>query len=247
MDVWAIIPARSGSKGVPDKNIIELAGYPLLAYSIVAAKKTLNISRVIVSTDSQQYADIASEYGAEVPFIRPGSISGDTATDIEFFTHMIEWFREKEGGVPEYFLHLRPTTPLRNPKTIDLAINEFVGSNFTALRSAHKMSDTSYKTFEVEDNKFKLLCKGGFDIESTTLPRQSFPVTYNPNGYVDIVRTSKINQGVLHGDSVKAFITDPAYEIDEMVDFYYLDYLANINPEVIRSLFLVDRGTLGND
>jgi CMP-N,N'-diacetyllegionaminic acid synthase len=237
-DVWAIIPARSGSKGVLDKNIMKLAGYPLIAYSIEAAKKSLNINRVIVTTDSQQYADIASEYGAEVPFFRPDSISGDTATDIEFFAHMIEWFKEKEGSVPEYFVHLRPTTPLRNSQIIDLAINEFVGSNYTALRSAHKMSDTSYKTFEVEDNKFKLLCKGGFDIESTSLPRQSFPVTYNPNGYVDIVRTSKIIRGVLHGDSVKAFITDPAYEIDELVDFYYLEYLVNINPEIIRSLFL---------
>ena len=83
-EVYAIIPARSGSKGVPNKNIMVLGGYPLIAYSIVVAKKCSTIDRVIVSTDSEEYARIALKYGAEVPFIRPSDISNDSATDHQF-------------------------------------------------------------------------------------------------------------------------------------------------------------------
>jgi CMP-N,N'-diacetyllegionaminic acid synthase len=236
-ETWAIIPARSGSKGVPDKNIKMLAGHPLIAYSIQAAKKTPSIARVIVSTDSNEYAKIAENYGAEIPFIRPAQISGDKSTDIEFFKHLIGWFRQKKIYIPEYFVHLRPTTPLREPYIIKNAINSFIGSDYSALRSVHQMSDTSYKTFEVNDNKLKLLCDGGFNIESTTLPRQSFPTTYNPNGYVDIVRTGNIDQDVLHGDCVRAFITGISYEIDDEEDFYYLEYLAEKNKRIKNLLF----------
>ena len=88
--IWAIIPARSGSKGVPHKNIKILAGHPLISYSIQAAKKTSCIEKIIVSTDSTDYANIAREYGAEIPFIRPKKISGDKATDIQFFKHLIQ-------------------------------------------------------------------------------------------------------------------------------------------------------------
>ena len=234
--VYAVTPARSGSKGVPNKNIMNLEGYPLIAHSIVIAIKCKLIDRVIVSTDSEEYADIARKFGAEVLFIRPKSISGDSATDIEFFRHLVDWLNKKEGYCPEYFAHLRPTTPLRDPEVIDRAILNFVGSERTALRSAHKMSDTSYKTFEVEDNKFKMICGKGFDIESTTLPRQEFPTTYNPNGYIDIVKTSQIERGILHGNNVEAFITETSYEIDELDDFSYLQYVIKKKPEFLNFL-----------
>ncbi|MDB4037930.1 acylneuraminate cytidylyltransferase family protein [Candidatus Thioglobus sp.] len=235
--VYAIIPARSGSKGVPNKNIINLEGHPLIAYSIVAARQSKEIDRVIVSTDSEKYAEIACQYGAEVPYIRPKAISGDTATDIEFFKHFVDWSKEKEGFCPEYMVHLRPTTPLRDPKIIDKAILNFVDSKYSALRSAHKMTETSYKTFEVENEKFKMICNLGFNIESTTLPRQAFPTTYNPNGYVDIVRTSQIEKNILHGDCVKAFITKTSYEIDELDDLHYLQYLTKRKSGFIKTLF----------
>ena len=82
-EVYAIIPARSGSKGVPNKNIMNLGGYPLIAYSIAVAKKCSTIDRVIVSTDSEEYASIALKYGAEVPFLRPSDISNDSSTTIK--------------------------------------------------------------------------------------------------------------------------------------------------------------------
>ena len=223
--VYAIIPARSGSKGVKNKNIMQLDGHPLMAHSIVAAKKCKTIDRVIVSTDSEEYAEIARQYGAETPFIRPKSISGDAATDIEFFKHFVDWLNETEGFCPEYLAHLRPTTPLRKPEISDMAVLKFVESEYTALRSVHKMTDTSYKTFEVEDGRLKMLFNQGFDIEKTILPRQSFPTTYNPNGYVDIVRSSLITKGILHGDNVKAFLTNQAYEIDEVEDLSFIEYI----------------------
>jgi len=98
-------------------------------------------------------------------------------------------------------------------------------------------TDTSYKTFEVENNKFKMICDKGFDIESTTLPRQAFPITYSPNGYVDIVRTSQIEKRILHGDCVEAFITETSYEIDELDDLHYLQYLTNKRSDFVKALF----------
>ena len=125
-NIFSIIPARSGSKGIPGKNIKLLNGIPLIAFSIQASLKSENISRTIVSTDSEEIANIARKFGAEVPFLRPSAISGDNSTDFEFFIHAIEWFKTNEGKIPDYFVHLRPTTPLREPNVIDKAINYFI-------------------------------------------------------------------------------------------------------------------------
>jgi len=237
-DVIAIIPARSGSKGVPDKNTKPIAGKPLMAYSIAAALKSNVINRVIVSTDSEEYACIARSYGAEVPFLRPSDVSGDLATDTQFFKHAIDWLRENEGFVPKYFAHLRPTTPLRNPQIIDDALISFIDSNFTALRSVHKMSESSYKTFEIDNNKLKLLCGGGFDIEAANLARQSFPDTYDANGYIDVVRTEMIDsKEMVHGNKVLAYVTDRAYEIDEASDIEFLEYMIGKSSEIVSDLF----------
>lgn len=236
-DVIAIIPARSGSKGVPDKNIKQIAGKPLMAYSIAAALKSNVINRVIVSTDSEEYAYIARSYGAEVPFLRPLDVSGDLATDTQFFKHAIDWLRDNEGFVPKYFAHLRPTTPLRSPEIIDDALTSFIDSDFTALRSVHKMSESSYKTFEIDNNKLKRLC-GGFDIEAANLARQSFPDTYDANGYIDVVRSEMIDtEGIVHGDKVLAYVTDRAYEIDEASDIDFLEYIIGKSSKIVFDLF----------
>jgi CMP-N,N'-diacetyllegionaminic acid synthase len=237
-DVVALIPARSGSKGVPNKNIFPLCDIPLIAYSIVAALKSELIDRVIVSTDSEEYAHIAHHYGAEVPFLRPTDISGDKATDTQFFDHVIDWFKVNEGHVPTYFAHLRPTTPLRNPAVIDQAIRVFIGSNYTALRSCHQMSESSYKSFEIEDNKLKRLCSGSFDIEGANLGRQAYPETYDANGYIDVVRSELIQaRGMVHGDRVQAYVTEISYEIDKPSDIDFLEFMVKRKPEYMAFLF----------
>jgi len=238
-DVVAIIPARSGSKGVPDKNIRPLAERPLIAYSIAAAQKSSVIERVIVSTDSEDYARIARDYGAEVPFLRPADLAGDRATDTQFFKHAIDWLKENEGYVPKYFAHLRPTTPLRNPQVVDDALLTFIDSDYTALRSVHKMTESSYKSFEIRDNKLKGICDGGFDIEAANLARQSFPDTFDANGYIDVVRSEMVDKkGIVHGDKVYAYLTDRAHEIDEISDLDFLEYMIKKFPEIAEILFL---------
>ena len=151
-NVVAIIPARSGSKSLVDKNIKLLSGHPLIAYSIAIVKLSKKVDRVIVSTNSQRYADIAKQYGAEVPFMRPDKYSTDTATDKGFLAHAMSWIEENEGYLPEYWVHLRPTTPLRNVDIVDDAINEIMQSeNATSLRSGHKAPESPLKWF-VKDN-----------------------------------------------------------------------------------------------
>ena len=235
----AIIPARSGSKGVPDKNIKPLAGKPLLAYSIAAARATNGIDRVIVSTDSTRYADIAREYGAEVPFLRPAEYSGDRVGDYPVIKHALDWLKKNENSRPQLIVHLRPTSPLREPSYIDEAIKLFkTDEKATALRSVQEMPESAYKTFEVENNHLKCLCSGSFDVENANLGRQVYPKTFQANGYVDILRSSfVIKNKKIHGNQVLAFITPPMIEVDTIEDFHYLEYQAGREQALIAKLF----------
>lgn len=235
----AIIPARSGSKGVIDKNVKLLAGKPLLAYSILAARLTDNIDRVIVSTDSEHYADIAREYGAEVPFLRPSEISGDNSTDYEWVKHALDWMQNEEGFIPTYLVHLRPTTPLRDPIYIRKAIELLKqNKNATALRSSHEMPQSSYKTLEIEDGYYKCIGTELLDLDEANRPRQQFKKTYDPNGYVDVYKSYfVIENGRLLGNRVLAYITPKIAEVDTLEEFDFLEYLVQKNPALIDRLF----------
>ncbi len=239
MKIIAVIPARSGSKGVPHKNIKELAGKPLIAYSISAAIKSKLIDRVIVSTDSDEYASISKDYGAEVPFIRPNEYSGDDSTDYDFVKHLLDWLAKNGGNTPDYIIHLRPTTPLRDPSVLDNAIEKFMNNaEATSLRSAHEMAETAYKQFEIEGKYFKTICTGSFDLDDANNSRQSFPKTYTPNGYVDILRTSHILENhLLHGNRVMGYLTDYTTEVDILDDFEFLEWQTNKNIQIIGKLF----------
>lgn len=238
-DVVAIIPARSGSKGVVDKNIKLLAGHPLIAYSIAAAQLANGVARTVVSTDSEKYADIAREYGAEIPFLRPGEISGDTSTDYDFVRHLLDWMLYSEGKLPEYLVHLRPTTPLREGNYIDAAIDRIKKTNCaTALRSVHEMSESAYKSFEIEKGYLKSVGSNSFDLDVFNKPRQSFKKTYQANGYVDVIKTAYvIENNKLHGDHVIAFVTPRIFEVDTLEDFDYLEYQVAKNPAIVKNLF----------
>ncbi|QWD28808.1 acylneuraminate cytidylyltransferase family protein [Polynucleobacter paneuropaeus] len=238
--VIALIPARAGSKGVPNKNIRNLGGYPLIAWSIMAAKKSKLIDRVIVSTDSQEYAKLAIKFGAEVPFLRPSEISGDRSTDYDCIAHALDWLGIN-GGEPQYIVHIRPTTPFRDPSYIDLAIETFQKSpiNVTALRSAHEMSESAYKTFEITtDGRFKRVGSEGTALDSANNARQQFPNTYQANGYVDILSTSFIRENdLIHGDWVLPFITPRVHEVDAEDDFFQLEYQLSHSPNIASQLF----------
>ena len=238
-DIVAIIPARAGSKGVVDKNIKLLAGHPLIAYSIMAARLASGIDRIIVSTNSEEYANIARGYGAEVPFLRPDNISGDTSTDYDFVKHLLDWMLCSEGGMPKYLVHLRPTTPLREEGYIDAAINCMKKNDgATALRSVHEMSESAYKTFEIEGDCLKSIGTNSFALDDSNSPRQKFEKTYQANGYVDVIKTAHVIQNnKLHGDYVIAFVTPHITEVDTVDDFDYLEYLAAKKPVIVDNLF----------
>ncbi|MDD5429916.1 MAG: acylneuraminate cytidylyltransferase family protein [Candidatus Omnitrophica bacterium] len=224
--IIAIIPARSGSKGVIDKNIKPLGGFPLLAYSIAAARLVKGIDRVIVSTDSQQYADIARKYKGEVPFLRPKEISQDSSGDYGFIKHALDWLQKTEDYQPEYLIHLRPTTPLREPSIIQAAIKCIkAAKEATSLRSVHQMSETAYKSFEVEGGYLKCIITGSKDTEAVNRPRQEFKDTYQANGHVDIIKSSYVLENrKIYGDKVIGYITPRAAEVDIAEDFDYLEY-----------------------
>jgi CMP-N,N'-diacetyllegionaminic acid synthase len=223
----AIIPARSGSKGVPGKNIKLLGEIPLFAFSIIAAKMMPSVSRVIVSTDSEEYAEIAKEYGAEVPFLRPNEISGDKSTDFDLFLHALNWFKDNENLIPDYILHLRPTTPLRNPQIMEDAVRLFIENKNLAssLRSGHSAPESPYKWFLKDDNNYFKGLRDDLTPEKVNLPRQSFPSVYIPDGYIDILKSDVIlTTGTLHGDKMLVFESPFCVEVDTKDDFEYLEF-----------------------
>lgn len=237
--VFAFIPARAGSKGVPNKNIRSLGGHSLLAWSIAACLKSETIDRVIVSTDSAEYAGLAQQLGAEAPFLRPAEISGDRATDYDFILHALDWLAA-HGEEPDYVVHIRPTTPLRNPKLIDQAVRQFIAaSGATALRSVHEMSESAYKTFEIASGgQLKRLGADNTALDAANNARQQFPSTYQANGYVDVLATSFIRKAqLIHGDHVLPFITPTVVEVDTEDDFAHLEFQIAQTPELIRQLF----------
>lgn len=238
----ALIPARAGSKGVKDKNTRLLGERPLLVWSIAACLRSKHIDRTIVSTDSEEYADLARKAGADVPFLRPAAISGDRSTDYEFVQHALDWLSENSEE-PELFVHIRPTTPFRDPALIDQAIDRFrQSSNKTALRSVHEMPESAYKTFEIgEDGNLQRLGAPGEALDGANNARQQFPKTYSANGYVDVLSVKFVKENeAIHGDRVLPFITPMVVEVDVPEDFDLLEYQLDKNPEIFRKLFSQD-------
>ncbi len=237
--VIALIPARSGSKGVIDKNIKRLGEFPLVQWSIEACKKVTKIDRIIVSTDSTKYRDLCIKFGAEVPFLRPKNISGDLSTDTDFIIHALDWLKENESE-PDLIAHIRPTTPLRDPSVIDQAIEAFKSSKeFTSLRSVHQMAESAYKNFEISDsgNLVSVFTKNSA-LDASNNARQSFQDTFVPNGYIDILSTRYIREtGNIHGNNVMPYITKVVSEIDNDFDFQYIEYQLTSNKHLINRIF----------
>lgn len=222
----ALIQARGGSKGVPGKNVRPLGGYPVIAWSIAAARLCPAVDRIIVSTDSPVIAEVSQRYGAEVPFLRPAVYATDTATDHEVVTHFLGWMAERESARPGLIVHLRPTTPLRDPGMIEGALRALGDRpDATALRSAHPLADPPQKMFVIEDGLFAGLFPQEPRVEYYNLPRQSFPTAYLPNGGVDILRPEvALESGGLHGSRILAHVTPPLLEIDTPADLDLLEY-----------------------
>jgi len=225
--VVGIVPARGGSKGVVGKNVRPLGGYPLIAWSIAAAKLTPEIDRVVVSTDAEHIAELARTYGAEVPFMRPAELAADRSPDRDFVIHALDWFKDNEGVEPGFLVHLRPTTPLRDPVKMGEAVKMIVGDETaTALRSAHALAESPHKMLQVENGYLTGFFPDDPRPEYYNMPRQAFPTAYQPDGYIDILRSSFVRAGTsLHGTRMLAYVTPFTVEVDRPEDFEHLEFL----------------------
>jgi CMP-N,N'-diacetyllegionaminic acid synthase len=220
--ILALIPARGGSKGIARKNIMMLAGKPLVAYSILQASSSERINRVIVSTDDEEIAQVARAWGAEVPFIRPAEYAQDDSPDIEVFRHALSWLHEREGYRPDLVVHLRPTGPARLVKRIDEAIDLLVAHpEADAVRSVTVARQTPYKMWHLTPDGYMtpVLRMAGMS-DGQSLPRQSLPVVYWQNGYVDVVRPRAVLEKTsMWGECVLPYIVNEhLFEVDYPAD-----------------------------
>jgi CMP-N,N'-diacetyllegionaminic acid synthase len=216
-DILALIPARGGSKGIPRKNLIELAGKPLIAHSIEHALHSSRITRVIVSTDDEEIAEVARRYGAEVPFLRPAALSGDLSTDLEVFEHALEHLQGQEGYVPELVVQLRPTSPVRKVNVVDAAIDALLAApSADSLKSLSPSKASPYKMWVVDAGGAVPLLELPGLREAHSMPRQILPTVYAGNGYVDIIRPRAIlEQKSMVGRVVLPFVLDePIFDLD---------------------------------
>ena len=215
--ILCIIPARSGSKGLPHKNIKDYRGKPLLAWSIEQAQLCRYDMKIVVSTDSKEYADIAMKYGAEAPFLRPLEISGDLSTDYECMKHSVEWLKQNQQYYPDIVLQLRPTSPLRNVEDINNAIGLFLENreNYDSLRSVIEFEKSPYKMYNVKENTLMPLFKKVNDIDEPYNPcRQILPKCYLHNGYIDIFNTSILERETISGEKIYPYVMNKEEDLD---------------------------------
>lgn len=220
--VLAIIPARSGSKSVPHKNIRQFRGKPLIAHSIEQGLAARNVDRVLVSTDSDDYARIARDFGAETPFLRPSAISQDLSTDIEVFLHALEWLERNEGYRPELCLHLRPTYPLRSVADVEGAVDLLLARpDVDSVRSVTLTPHTPYKMWRLDQGSGLLqpLLNDGIP-EAHNLARQALPPVYLQNASIDVVRAEVLLKArSMTGSRILPYRMSEIHDIDTELDF----------------------------
>lgn len=220
--VLALIPARGGSKSVPKKNIRPLAGLPLIAHSILVAKESPCVDRVIVSTDDQKIAAIAREYGAEVPFLRPAEFAQDLTPDYPVFAHCLQWLEANEHYKPDLVLHLRPTGPLRTVRQIEESVALLAAHpEADSVRSVHEPDKTPHKMWRIEGPFMVPFLRDTGIPEHYNTPRQLLPKVYATNANIGVMwhRTLAEKKSVIGDVVVPYIVTEPQVDIDTEFDF----------------------------
>ena len=225
MTVLAIIPARGGSKGVPRKNVRLLAGKPLLAHTVEAARSSERIARLIVSTDDTEIAQEARAYGAEVPFMRPAALASDTASTIAVAQHAVQTLETYGDTVFEVILLLQPTAPLRQSDDIDGALalleDDAVDSvvSFYAAEHVHP-----YYMYTIEDSRPKPF----MPVPQHITRRQDFPAVYVRNGAIYAVRrTVLFEHNSFLGPNLRAYLMpyERSINVDTEMDLRFAEFL----------------------
>ncbi|MBB5149734.1 acylneuraminate cytidylyltransferase family protein [Ureibacillus thermosphaericus] len=218
--ILAIIPARGGSKGVPRKNIRDLAGKPLIAWTIEEAKKSKYITRLILSSDDDEIIEIAKRYGCEVPFKRPAELAKDDTPGIETVLHTIE----KCPGY-DYVVLLQPTSPLRTVEDIDECIEFFINKNIDFCVSVTQSEKSPYWMYKVDKSADM---KPLIHLNEMVTRRQDLPASYALNGAIYIAKVDKLLQERSFLNlNTKAFIMcrENSFDIDTELDFFICEQL----------------------
>lgn len=241
MKIIGIIPARSGSKSVKDKNIRLLNGKPMISYSIEHALQSRYINKVVVSTDSEKYAEIAKQYGAEIPFLRPSQYAQDNSLDIEVFEHTLEFLEKNENYVPDIVVHLRPTYPIRNIVDIDNMIEILLQNpQVDSVRCIVPAKDCAYKMWrKIENNKIEPILS---DIkEAYNMPRQQLPQLYIQNACIDVVRGHVISKmHSMTGKNIYGYEMHENFDIDTEEDFLRAEQALSLNIKNKTFVFDID-------
>ena len=220
-NILAIIPCRSGSKGLKNKNIIKVFGRPLVYYSIYFAQQCKFINKIIVSTDSKIYKNIAKKYGILPTPTRPKKISKNNSLDIDFVKFELNYLKKNENYIPDIVVILRPTSPLRKIKILKKAVNIIVkNKKIDSVRSISEMNKTIYKSWKLNkgnylssviknDSKFK---------EPYNAPRQELKKFYYQNAVYDLFNVKVLNKNLLSGKNIYGILTDENIDIDSFKD-----------------------------
>lgn len=230
MHILGVVGARSGSKSIPHKNIRPLAGKPLMAWIIEAALRSPYITRLIVSTDSPEYAAIAKAHGAEAPFLRPAELASDTASDIDYLTHAVRWLEENERWKPDIILRLPPTTPLCSTESINACVELLLADpEATSSRTIAHAPKHPYKLWRVDgETIIPFIPKEltGFQ-EPSNMPRQAFPPAYAHIDTIAVRYDTLIKDRLLTGERVRFHTLDKkeAIDIDSEIDFMVAELL----------------------
>lgn len=222
--VVCIIPARGGSKGLRGKNIKDLLGKPLIAYSIEQAKESKYIDRVIVSTEDSVIAEVSKKYGAEVPFIRPKELARDDSSTINVLLHAVDWLKKNEEYLFDILVLLHATTPLRSVEDIDNCIELLVEKNADNVFSVTKAHRNPYfNMVEVsEDKHVRLVKKGNF------VTRQSAPKVFDMNSSIYVWRKDSLEKkkGIfLEKTCIYEMPKERSIDIDDDLDFKIAEFL----------------------
>jgi len=222
--ILTIIPARGGSKGIKLKNLSRINDKPLVAYSIEHSLASKLINRTIVSTDNEEIAKVSEEYGAEIPIFRSKELAGDDVLDFPVFEHMLTYLKKEENYEPEIVVHLRPTSPYREPKWIDSAINLLVENpSADSVRSVSESSQHPYRVFEIK-NKYLHPLMNERHPEPYLLRRQDLPKMYYYNCVIDVTKPSTIfNKKSMTGDKMLPYIMkrEDSIDIDTPMDLEF--------------------------
>lgn len=224
--ILAVITARGGSKSIPKKNIKNLAGKPLIVYTIEAAKKSRYLTRTIVSTDDAEIARIARRFGADVPFMRPAEYAEDASTSMEVVQHALRWLKENKKETYDYLMILQPTSPFRTAEDIDECIKLAVEKKADSVMSMKELDDFAPK-------KIKKIKNGRIlpyfeDEGKTSSRRQDLEKMYKRNCAVYLTKMACIMQEDFFGKKSLAYLMSEvrSLDINKPVDFEFAQFLA---------------------